>query len=126
MLKRILMALVPLAMVGGSVNADDLTIDVSSIKDAEVEIVELDMDIDMDALEADAGEDQEENAIEACFRRCGYNYRSWGRSYGHWGGCYNRCYNYCRPLYSYRTINYCPPVYRAVCAPVYSYYWGCH
>lgn len=124
MLKKLIFALLPLAMVSATANADDdLSIDISSIQDANIEIVEMDLEIDIDQLAADAGEGQEEDAVEACFRRIRYNYRSWGcgynyRNYG--------CYNYCRPLYSYRTINYCHPVYRAVAAPVYHYYWGCH
>lgn len=129
MLKKLFLALVPLTMVTGSLKADDdLNIDVSSIKDAGVEIVEADLDIDVDALEAEAGDETEEDAVEACFRRIGYNCRGWGgyRNWGCYNHCYNHCYNYVRPLYSYRTISYCAPVYRAVCAPVYSYYWGCH
>lgn len=130
MLKRIFLALVPLTMLASTVKADDdLFIDASSITDASVEIVELDLDIDVDALEAQAGEENE-NAIEACFRRFGYNNRGWGGGYNNWGGgyghCYNTCHNYCRPLYSYHTISYCQPVYQTICAPVYNYYWGCH
>lgn len=126
MLKKFILALMPLTMISAAANADDdLSIDINSITDAEVEIVEADLDIDVDALSAEAGEDAEGNAIEACFRRFGYrSHGCWG---GHrWGGCYNRCYNYCRPLYSYRTISYCPPVCRTVITPVYHYYWGCH
>jgi hypothetical protein len=128
MLKKIVLALMPLTLLA-SVNADDaLDIDVSSITDADIQIVENDLDIDVDALSANAGEDSEETAIEACFRRCGYNYRGWGGGYhnSYYNHCYNTCYNYCRPLYSYRTISYCPPVCRVVCAPIYTYYWGCH
>lgn len=124
MLKKLIFALMPLAMISATANAgDELSVDVDSIQDAGVEIVEMDLDIDVDQLAADAGEDQVEDAVEACFRRIRYNCRNWGcgynyRSYG--------CYNYCRPLYNYRTISYCHPVYRAVAAPVYHYYWGCH
>ena len=126
MLKKFALALMPLALLAtSSVKADDdLSVDVGSITDAAVEIETADLDIDVDALSADAGEDTED-AIEACFRRFGYRYRGWG-GYRHWGGCYNRCYNFCRPLYSYRTISYCPPVCRTVLTPIYSYYWGCH
>jgi len=125
MLKRIVLALVPMAMLSTVAKADDdLTIDVSTIADAEVEIVEADLDIDVDALAADAGEDAEGDAVEACFRRFGYRHRGWGGyRWGGWGGCYNTCYSYCRPLYSY---SYCRPVYHTICRPVYSYYWGCH
>jgi hypothetical protein len=127
MLKNVMLALVPLTMLATSVHADDeLNIDVASITDSEVEIVEVDLEIDVDQLSADAGTESGEDAIEACFRRFGYRcgYRSWGCGYGH--GYYNRCYSYCRPLYSYRTICYAPPVYRCVATPIYHYYWGCH
>ena len=128
MLKKLMLALLPLTMISATATADDdLNIDINNITDAEVEIVEADLDIDMDALEADAGQDSEETAIEACFRRygyrsCGYSNHRWSSCYNH---CYNRCHSYCRPMYSYRTISCCPPVCRTVLTPVYSYYWGC-
>lgn len=124
MLKKLIFALLPLAMISVTASADDdFNIDISSIKDADASIVDTDFDIDVDQLTADAGEDTEDDAIEACFRRIRYNCRSWGCNYNYrnYG-----CYNYCRPLYNYRTISYCHPVYRAVAAPVYNYYWGCH
>lgn len=125
MLKNLMLALVPLTMLASSVKADDdLNIDVASIADADVEIVEADLDIDVDQLSAEAGTQNGDNAIEACFRRFGYSYRGYGR--GYYNSCYNHCYNYCRPLYSYRTICYAPPVYRCVVTPIYHYYWGCH
>jgi len=120
MLKKFALALMPLALLAtSSVKADDdLSVDVASITDAAVEIETADLDIDVDALSADAGEDTED-AIEACFRRFGYRYRGWG-GYRHWGGCYN----YCRPLYSYRSFCY-TPIYH-VCRPIYNCYWGCY
>ncbi|MEQ9409223.1 MAG: hypothetical protein RIK87_15920 [Fuerstiella sp.] len=122
MLKNLMLALVPLTLLASNVKADDaLNIDTSTITDAEVEIVEADFDLDVDQLAADAGTETNEDAVEACFRRFGYRYRGWGRGYRSWG-----CYNYCRPLYSYRTICYSPPVYRCVVTPIYHYYWGCH
>lgn len=125
MLKNLMLALVPLTMLASSVNADDeLTIDVSTIADVDISIVEATLDVDIDQLTADAGTEENSDAIEACFRRFGYRYRGWCG--GHYRGCYNRCYNYCRPLYSYRTICYTPPVYRCVVTPIYHYYWGCH
>ena len=115
----------PLTLVA-SANADEaLDIDLSSIADADIEIVENTLDLDVDALAADAGEEAEENAIEACFRRINYRSRSWGCGH-YYNSCYNHCYNYCRPLYSYRAITYCPPVCRVICTPVSSYSWGCH
>ena len=122
MLKKLVLALMPLTLVA-SANAQDLDLD--AIVDADIEIVEDSLDIDVDGLTADAGEEVEGNALEACFRRIGYRRGGWG-GYRHWGGCYNHCYNYCRPLYSYKTITYCPPVYRCIATPIYSYYWGCH
>ena len=124
MLKNVMLALVPLTMLASSVKADDdLSIDVASIADADVSIVEADLDIDVDQLTADAGTEDGDDAIEACFRRFGYRHRGYR---GHCGYRSYGCYNYCRPLYSYRTICYAPPVYRCVVAPIYSYYWGCH
>lgn len=119
-----MLALVPLTLLATNAKADDdLNIDVATITDADISIVEADLDIDVDQLSADAGTENGDEAIEACFRRFGYRY-------GGWGGCYRRCfshcYNYCRPLYSYRTICYAPPVYRCVATPIYHYYWGCY
>ena len=127
MLKRFVLALMPLTLLASAVNADDLSIDVASITDADVEIVDTDLDIDVDALSADAGEESDD-AIEACFRRFGYRGRSWGCGYRNscFNSYYHGCHNYCRPFYSYRTITYCPPVYRCVVTPIYHYYWGCH
>ena len=128
MLKKIVLAMMPLTLLAASAQADDdLTIDVASIADADVEIVENDLNIDVDALSADAGEESGEDAIEACFRRFGYRCGHWGGYHNtYFNSCYNACYNYCRPLYTYRTISYCAPVYRCIATPVYSYYWGCH
>ena len=120
MIRKLALALMPLAMLTASVSADDdLQIDVTNITDADVDIVTGDLDIDVDALTEQAGEDTED-AIEACFRRFGYGYRGWG--YRYFGGCYN----YYRPLCTYRPIRYAPPICRVVLAPVYTYYWGCY
>ena len=74
MLKRIVLAVLPLTLFTLSANAgDDLNIDIDNITNASAEIMEMDLDIDLDALAADAGEEAErEDAIEACFRRVGY------------------------------------------------------
>ena len=128
MLKKFVLALMPLTLIASAANAgEELDLDLSSITAADIEIVEADLDIDLDDAGTEDVED-EETALEACFRHCGYNYRSWGCGYRNscFNTYYNRCHSYCRPLYSYRTITYCPPVCRAVCAPIYSYYWGCH
>lgn len=123
MLKKFLLALVPVALLSVTAKADDdaLSIDLSSIQDAGAEIVELDLDIDVDQLSADAGADSEEDAVEACFRRFRYRCGGWGHRYGGWRGCYS----YCRPIYRYHSIRYCRPIYR-IAAPVYHHYWGCH
>ena len=136
MLKKLIFAMLPLTLLASSVKADDdLTIDASTIVFASVEEVDLDLSIDVDALSASAGEDAAEvevDAIEACFRRCGYGHRSYGYGYANscynhcYNSCYNHCHSYCRPLYSYHTFNYCRPVYHCVAAPVYNYYWGCY
>jgi hypothetical protein len=133
MLKKFVLALMPLAMLASTVKADDqLTVDATSISDASVEIVLNDLDIDVDALSADAGEENEDgvDAIEACFRRFGYSRRGWGGHYGGYRGYRGYRYNtyssyYCRPTYCYRPLCYSAPVYN-YCAPVYRSYWGCN
>lgn len=130
MLKKIVLALMPLTLLATNVKADDieLNIDVASIADADVNVVEADLNIDVDQLSADAGTEKTENAIEACFRSYGYHGGGWG-SYGGYGhNCWNNCsYGY-NSYYSFRPICYAPPVYRCVyaVAPVYNYYWGCY
>lgn len=125
MLKKLILAVMPLTLVASANAEDDLAIDLSSISDADIAIVESGLDIDISELTTGDSNESESDAIEACFRRFRYNCRSWGYG-GHYGHCYQHCYNYCRPLYSYKTITYCPPVYRCIAAPVYTYYWGCH
>ena len=65
MLKRILFAMLPMAMAATFVQADDnvFNIDVASITDADVNIVEMDLDIDVDQLAADAGSENSEDAV---------------------------------------------------------------
>ena len=125
MLKKLVLALMPLTLLATNVMADDneLHIDVASIADADVNVVEADLNIDVDQLSADAGTEKSENAIEACFRNYGYHCGGWG-GYGY--NCWNSCSYH--SYYSYRPICYAPPVYRCVyaVAPVYSYYWGCY
>ena len=100
MFKKLMFAVVPVLMLAGTTFADDaaLTIDASTIADADVNIVDNALDIDVEQLAADAGTDKKTDAIEACFRHCGYS------SY---------C---CQPTYSY---NYS-------CQPCYTSYWGCY
>ena len=122
MLRKILFAMVPMALVVSFVSADDTLpeFNLAEISDAAIEIDTASLDgLDVDGLAAEAGEDTEE-AVEACFRRFGYRHRGYGYGYGH--GCY-------RPYYSYR---HCYPTYYCH-RPVYTYpvvsyvsYWGCY
>ena len=142
MFKKLMMAVVPMLMAACSVQADDVTsdtgasieIDVASISDASVEIVEAGLDVDVDQLAANAGKAEKTDAVEACFRRCGYQSCGWGGNYGCWNSCYNNCYNNCYSNYScyqpyYSHTSYCcvRPVYYAttVCQPLYPH-WGCY
>lgn len=138
MFKKLLIAVVPMLMAACSVQADDVTsdtgasieIDVASISDASVEIVEAGLDVDVDQLAADAGKSGKTDAIEACFRRCGYSSYGWGGGHGCWNSCYNSCYsNYScyQPYYSYTSYCCVRPVYytTCVCQPLYQY-WGCY
>ena len=118
MLKKMILTVLPMTLLAVSAKADDgLSIDASTIQDADVNIVETEPDIDVDALSDQVeSADNQEDALEACFRRFGYRRCGWGFNH-----CY-RYHSYCRPLYSYR---YCAPVYRCV-TPIYRYYWGCY
>jgi hypothetical protein len=108
-----------------TVHADDaVDLNLSNINDAAIEIEEPGVgDLDVDALADKADGKDSGDAIEACFRRFGYNYGGWGYGY--------RCY---RPYYSYRVCYptyYCyrPVYYYNSCYPVVTYYrsyWGCY
>ena len=138
MFKKLMMAVVPMLMAACSVQADDVTsdsgasieIDVASISDASVEIVEAGLDVDVDQLAANAGKAEKTDAVEACFRRCGYQSCGWGGNYGCWNSCYNNCYsNYScyQPYYSHTSYCCVRPVYytTTVCQPLYQH-WGCY
>ena len=138
MFKKLMMAVVPMLMAACSVQADDVTsdsgasieIDVASISDASVEIVEAALDVDVDQLAANAGKAEKTDAVEACFRRCGYQSCGWGGNYGCWNSCYNNCYsNYScyQPYYSHTSYCCVRPVYytTTVCQPLYQH-WGCY
>ena len=138
MFKKLMMAVVPMLLAACSVQADDVTsdsgasieIDVASISDASVEIVEAALDVDVDQLAANAGKAEKTDAVEACFRRCGYQSCGWGGNYGCWNSCYNNCYsNYScyQPYYSYTSYCCVRPVYytSCVCQPLYQH-WGCY
>ena len=118
-----------MAMVVANVNADDndLNIDVASIADADVNVLDTALDVDVDQLTEDAGTESGTDAVEACFRRMGYSCGGWGYRNHCWNSCY-RGWNCCQPYYNY-TSYYCyRPLYTCsyVATPVYNYYWGCH
>lgn len=108
--------------------------DTSSISDAN-NAVEADFlgSVDVAGLSANAGEDNSDEAVEACFRRFGYGHRGYNHfcGYGYGGyyrgyGCgythyttYHHCYRPA-PVYCYR------PVQQYACVPVYHNYWGCY
>jgi hypothetical protein len=138
MFKKLMMAVVPMLMAACSVQADDVSadsgasieVDVASISDASVEIVEAGLDVDVDQLAANPGKAEKTDAVEACFRRCGYQSCGWGGNYGCWNSCYNNCYsNYScyQPYYSYTSYCCVRPVYctTTVCQPLYQC-WGCY
>ncbi len=135
MLKTLMLTAATLALITSTSLADDFltelsNVDVSSFADADISIEDDVLgDLDVDALASEAGTEGED-AIEACFRRCGY--RSYGCHYGNFGYGYNHGYNYgcnyhcyqpvyhqyyChRPVYTTYQVSYCP---------TYSY-WGCY
>ena len=124
MLKNMLFAIAPLALMVSTLRADDsdISIDLSSISDAQIEIEEVNLDnLDVDQLAAEADGEGSEDAIEACFRRFGYRYggyRNWNcyRPYYSYSYCYPTFYC-ARPLYHY--------AYSYAVRPIYHYYWGC-
>ena len=133
MFKKLLFAVVPALMLAGISVADDtdLNIDAASITDADVNIVDAGLDVDVDQLAAEADTGKKVDAVEACFHRCGYNSYGWGGYNSCYGSSYGSCYsNYScyQPYYSYTSYCCARPVYYTsyVCQPVYSYYWGCY
>ncbi|GEM_PF-828787 len=132
LLKNMLLAIIPALVLACTVQAEDndLLNELAAggevgIAVADIQVEELDFgDLDIDQL-ADAAEPEEDDAIEACFRRVGYSSYGHGYSYGHRYPSYGHCYpsySYCRPLYSYHSYR---TYYTPICAPVYSY-WGCY
>lgn len=150
MLKRTLLSVAAVAMLFGSVSisgtanaSDDLLKQLASMDTSEITTTEdsndLGMDLalededdfgqnDVDALLGD--DDNDEDAVAACFRRIGYGYgRSFGRSYSRGYSSYGySSYRY-YPSYNYRcyrpvTYTYHHPVTYHV--PVYTSYWSCY
>ncbi|MCO8124717.1 hypothetical protein NHH03_23460 [Stieleria sp. TO1_6] len=138
MFKRILFAVAPVVMIFGTVTADDdlltqlATMDSDSIVAVDPTDVALEDEDDFGQSDVDAllgDDDQDQDAVAACFRRIGYGYgrgySSYGYrssySYGYGYNCYRPSYSYCyRPVsYTY----YQPVTYHV---PVYSSYWACY
>ncbi len=124
MLKRILLAVVPLALLATTVFAEEdvlnhvANLKVAAITDAQASIDDPTANLDIDSLSEQAGSGKSDQAIEACFRRFGYG------GYGGYGGYSNYCYS---PYYSYSYYCY-QPYYQVCYRPVYTYYtsyWGC-
>lgn len=142
MFKRVVFAMLPLTLMVATVHAEDseLTVDVASITDADVEVLDVGLNVDVDQLTADAGSDKSDDAVEACFRRCGYYGGGWGRgcysyNYNNWNsgysnfGCYGNSFGGCySPCYSYPSYYCVRPAYQYSCvsSPIYSGYWGCY
>ena len=123
MLKRILFAVAPLMLIAGTVVADDdllssiATLEGDTTAAAAVEDSDPLGQADVDALMGD-GDESDEEAIAACFRRWGgyYGYRHFYRPfYRSYYRPFYHSYNYCYP--TYYTYSHYTPVYRA--------YWGC-
>ncbi len=137
MFKKLSLFVVAVALMGSFAFAgDDFGgLDLKSISDANDVVVEAAVNVDLDAV---ANKVQGEDAIEACFHRCGW----YGgcHSYGCYNYCYSPCYsyNYCytpcySSCYSYTAYEPCYTVsYRPVTYTTYSYcqpsccYWGCY
>ena len=121
--------------------ADDFAgLDQKNITDSNDVVLEASLNVDVDALAKNV---QKEDAIEACFRRCGYyggcGYRCYNYSYNYcspcyysscYTPCYYNCYSPCYTTYTcYQpcyTVSYTPVTYTTYsCSPCYSY-WGCH
>ena len=124
MFRKILFVMVPMALAVSFVSADDTMpeFNLAEINDAAIEIDTASLDgLDVDGLAAEAGGEDSEDAVEACFRRFGYRHCGYGYGYGY--RCYRPSYNYhCYPTnYSYRPVHY----YRYP-AVRYVSYWGCY
>jgi hypothetical protein len=124
MLRKLMLAVIPMACLAGVVRADDvdgLTGNFATTANFEVDALTAaingdELVADNDVLAVSGSEATEDvDAEGVCF------YGGWG--YGHYGYCGYRTFNYYRPFVHYHT--YYTPVY----APVYSYYgwngYGC-
>ena len=131
MLKRMLFALAPLALcLTGSVHAEDDLLSAVKVFDGEAQAetaappVDKLGQADVDALLGD--DENDEEAIAACYRRVGFG---WGGGYRNFG-YRSYSFSYHRPVsYGYgfgynRFPRYYSPVVSCY-TPVYRSYWGC-
>ncbi|TWU51626.1 hypothetical protein [Rubripirellula reticaptiva] len=137
MFKTALFAIAPMMLLACSVQANDdllsaiAKMDTTSnnVTDAESTPDKLGQ-ADVDALLGD-DENNDSDAIAACFRRFG----GYGRGYGSYGGyqhrssyrsCYTNWHNPCYHSYSscYTPIYYTPSY--SCYTPCYTSYWGCY
>ena len=100
MSKMLALFVVAIALTASFAHAADefAGLDIKSISDANDSVVEAALNVDVDAL---ANKVQKEDAIEACFHRCGY-----------YGGCGYSCYNNC----CYNSYCYSPCCYNTCCS----------
>lgn len=128
LLRNLVFAIVPAMVLACTARADDndlmselANVDSLAIADADINVEDFDLgDLDVDQLASAAGQDDDQ-AVEACFRRIGYHSysRHYYPSYSHHH--YYPTYTYYRPLYHHRTY------YTTYYTPVYHHsYWGCY
>ena len=127
LVKKVLFAAAAVVLLASTVRADDDLLDgfdTTSITTAQAELVTPGLDgLDVDELQTQAGDEQGDEAIEACFRRFGYGYRHFGYGYGYGFRSWN-CYRPCYPVRHYYGFHCYRPIVR-VYRPVY-YHWGCY
>lgn len=128
LLRNLVFAIVPAMVLACTARADDndlmselANVDSLAIADADINVEDFGLDdLDVDQLASAAGQDDDQ-AVEACFRRIGYHSysRHYYPSYSHHH--YYPTYTYYRPLYHHRTY------YTTYYTPVYHHsYWGCY
>ena len=133
MFKKLSLFVVAIALTASFAHAADefAGFDLKSISDANDSVVEASLNVDVDAL---ANKVQKEDAVEACFHRCGYyggcGYSCYNPCYYN-SCCYSSCYTPCCYTYTcYQPTYYVS--YTPVCYTTYSTccyhpcsYWGC-
>ncbi len=129
LLRNLVFAIVPAMVLACTARADDndlmselANIDSLAIADADINVEDLDLGaLDVDQLADSAGQDDDQ-AVEACFRRIGYHSysRHYYPSYSH-HSYYYPTVTYYRPLYHHHSY------YTTYYTPVYHHsYWGCY